>query len=168
METKKILIYGKDGEVKIVVNGKVQSGEAYFEESKNSTIANSLYNLARVLYSCATDEETAYEVAVISSVYYKVMSSQLKKETWTGLESYYVGQGQNRVENHRELTEDELEVRQHVVNAMQASFLNTNVLNMRDIAEEKDWKAMIDLVKPKNNLVSNKGIKKITTINLAE
>lgn len=167
METTKILIYGKDGETKIVLNGKVQEGEAFFEEDKNSTIANCLYNLARVLYSCAENEDVAYEVAVISNVYYKVMTSQLKQETWTGIETFYTGSGDNRKMNTRELGDAELEVRQHVINSMQAAFCNTNILNLKDVADDADWRSMIDMVKPRAGLKVTKEIKAISGISLS-
>lgn len=166
METKKILIYGKDGETKIVANGEVQNGEAFFEESKASTVANSLFNLARVLYSCADNEDTLYEVAVISNVYYKVMSNQLKEELWTGIERYTVEENGSKVERSRNLIDEEIQVRRHVVNSLQLAFANVNIINMGRVSEDPAWKELINKVKPQGGLTAKGAMPELKKFNL--
>lgn len=136
MESKKILIYAKEGHVTIVTENNISEGVNAFEPGKESTVGNSMYNLARVLNTCAKDPSQIYEIAVIGNVYSKVASPILKKE-------YYDAK---ILSTKAPLSPRELEVYSLVIQAMQKAYCNTVLMNMQYVPKSTAGKTGDSLV----------------------
>lgn len=141
--TKKILVYAKDGIVTIVSGDKVTKGENAFEPGPEATIGNAMYNLARVLNTCAKTPDQLFEIAIIGNVFSKVASPILKKE-------YYSG---HVLSTKAPLTERELEVYSLTIQAMQKAYCNTILMDMQyvprsttgKVGESLEWARMAQL-----------------------
>lgn len=141
--SKKILIYAKEGVTTIVSGDKVIKGENAFEPGTESTIGNAMYNLARILNTCAKDKEQLYEVAIIGNVFLKVASPILKKE-------YYAG---HVLSTKAPLTQREMEVYSLTIQAIQKSYCNTVLMDMQYVpktttgrtGESLEWARMYQL-----------------------
>ena len=125
MNSKKIMIYAKEGVVTILTDGKMTEGVNAFEPSKEATIGNSMYNLARVLNSCAKNQDQIYEIAIIGNVFAKVSTPILKKE-------YYNG---HVLSTKTALSPREMEVYALVIQAMQKAYCNTILMDMQYVSK---------------------------------
>lgn len=145
--SKKILIYAKEGLVTIVSGDKVMDGEKAFEPGTESTIGNTMYNLARVLNTCAKTPDQLFEIAVIGNVFSKVASPILKKE-------YYSG---HVLSTKVPLTKREMEVYSLVIQAMGKAYCNTVLMDMQyvpkstagKVGEALEWARMYQKIQAK-------------------